>query len=237
MSNPLIMDIDGSGALEITMFFDFLCPYAYQTSLWLREVRDVIGPEAIKVDWQFFSLEENNRGKEHPGWHIWEQKPGGDAKSLMPFLVGAAVERIAGEDGLDLFYQIMGRMLHEEGLPIWERPQLEAALTEALFDPAEYKEALEGKEQQGYDKIKNDHTEAVEKYAVFGTSTLVFEGSPGKALYLKVMPRPTGAQAFELFQFAQRIALGLPMIYEIKRATTPEQQELLKEATSISHLY
>lgn len=235
MTDARIMDIDGSGALEITLYFDFLCPFAYQTSLWLREVRDVIGLEWVKVDWQFFSLAESNLSKEREGWHIWDQKPGNaEASGLLPFLVGAAVEQAAGEDGLDRFYLALGRMRHEEGLNIEERPQLEAALTEAKLDVRAYSDALEGKDPQGYEKLKQSHTEAVEKYAVFGSSSIVFENEPGKALYLSLMPRPTGPQAFELFQFAQRMALGLPMVYELKRITTPEQKAQIKESTSPS---
>jgi predicted DsbA family dithiol-disulfide isomerase len=226
------MDIDNSGALEITVYFDFLCPYAYQASLWVREMRDIIGSDEIRVDWKFFSLEENSWSKEREGWHIWDQKPSGEIRGLLPFLVGAAVHQAAGEEGLDRFYLALGRTLHEEGLPIWERQHLEAALTEIGIDPTIYAEALEGKSQAGYDKIKRDHTQGVEKYGIFGSSSLVFENS--KAIYLKVMPRPTGTQAVELFQFAQRIALGLPMIQEIKRVNTPEQEELLKEAIRFS---
>ena len=235
MTNPMITDIDGSGALELTLYFDFLCPYAYQTSLWLREIRDVIGLDAVRVDWQFFSIQENQKSKQQPGWHIWEQKPGPQVPGLLAFLVGAAVERNAGEEGLDKFYQVAGRMFHEEGKPIWERQTVEAALTEAGFNPADYAEALNGNDQQGYQKLKESHTEAVEKYNIFGSSSVVFENEPGKALYLKLMPRPTGAQAFELFQFAQRMALGLPMIYEVKRVTTREQEKQLEEVTARSH--
>lgn len=218
MSNPMVMDVDDSGALEITLYFDFMCPYAYQTSYWLREIRDLVGTDIIKVDWEFFSLEQIHNGATHPGWHIWEQKPGNaQAKGLLPFLVGAAVERTTGEVGLDLFYQAVGRKYHEEQLPIWERQHLEAALDEAGFDPKKFEAALSGEDPQDYEKLQKSHTTAVEKYGVFGSSTIVFEGQPGKALFLKMMPRPTGSEAFELFNFAQRIALGMPMIEEIKR--------------------
>ena len=47
-----------------------MCPYAYQTSLWMREVRDHAG---VEVSWRFFSLEEVNRadGKKHPWERPW----------------------------------------------------------------------------------------------------------------------------------------------------------------------
>ena len=44
----------------VDFHFDIMCPYAYQTSLWMREVRDRIG---LEVRWRFFSLEEINRAE------------------------------------------------------------------------------------------------------------------------------------------------------------------------------
>ena len=53
---------------KIDFFFDIMCPYAYQTSIWIREVRSKID---LEINWRFFSLEEINReeGKKHP----WER--------------------------------------------------------------------------------------------------------------------------------------------------------------------
>ena len=50
--------------------FDVMCPYAYQTSLWIREVRRLTG---LEITWRFFSLEELNRveGKKHPWEREW----------------------------------------------------------------------------------------------------------------------------------------------------------------------
>ena len=39
---------------SVDFHFDVMCPYAYQTSLWIREVRDLTG---LTVNWRFFSLE------------------------------------------------------------------------------------------------------------------------------------------------------------------------------------
>ena len=40
---------------HVAFHFDVMCPWAYQTSIWMREVRDRLN---IEVDWCFFSLEE-----------------------------------------------------------------------------------------------------------------------------------------------------------------------------------
>ena len=50
--------------------FDVICPWAYQPSVWMREVRDRLDWE---VDWRFFCREEGNRvdGKKHPWEREW----------------------------------------------------------------------------------------------------------------------------------------------------------------------
>ena len=55
----------GPSPTRVDFHFDVLCPYAYQTSKWIRSVRDQLG---ITIDWRFFSLEEINRVKWIPSW-------------------------------------------------------------------------------------------------------------------------------------------------------------------------
>ena len=54
----------------VDFHFDIMCPWAYQASLWMRDVRDQLG---LEVRWRFFSLEEINRaeGKKHPWEREW----------------------------------------------------------------------------------------------------------------------------------------------------------------------
>ena len=54
----------------VDFHFDVMCPYAYQTSLWIRSVRERTG---LVINWRFFSLEEVNRveGKKHPWERDW----------------------------------------------------------------------------------------------------------------------------------------------------------------------
>jgi len=43
----------------VDFHFDILCPYAYQTAKWIRDVRDQID---LAINWKFFSLEEVKSG-------------------------------------------------------------------------------------------------------------------------------------------------------------------------------
>src|SRR5271156_1779898 len=90
----------------VDFHFDPMCPFAYQTSLWIRTVRDELG---IDVAWRFFSLEEVNRveGKKHP----WE-RPWSYGWSLMR--IGAYLRRRDMSE-LDAWYLAIGTALHKEG--------------------------------------------------------------------------------------------------------------------------
>ena len=69
-----------------------MCPFAYQTSLWIRDVREQTG---LAVNWRFFSLEEINRveGKKHPWEREWSYGWG------MLRVAAAGAGRAPGLDG------------------------------------------------------------------------------------------------------------------------------------------
>ena len=105
--------------IKIDFFFDIMCPWAYQTSIWIREVRRTID---LDINWRFFSLEEINReeGKKHP----WEREL---AYGWTPLRIAAWLRR-KDMDLCDDWYLVAARALHEKGL----RPYEEATARELL---------------------------------------------------------------------------------------------------------
>ena len=93
---------------SLTFYFDPMCPYAYQTSLWVREVRR---RRDLAVTWRFFSLEEVNleSGKRHPWERPWSYGFG-------QMRVGALIRRDLGNDALDRWYAAVGRAFFFDGL-------------------------------------------------------------------------------------------------------------------------
>jgi hypothetical protein len=77
----------------LAFYFDPMCPYAYQTSLWIREVRR---QRDLDIAWRFFSLEEVNlvEGRRHPWERPWSFGFG-------QMRVGALIRRELGNDALD----------------------------------------------------------------------------------------------------------------------------------------
>src|SRR5258708_33255786 len=96
----------GRQVTAVDFHFDIMCPWAYQASIWMRDVRDRLG---LDIGWRFFSLEEINRGegKKHPWQRDWSY-----GWSMMR--IGALLRRIDPEL-LDRWYLAAGTALHVDG--------------------------------------------------------------------------------------------------------------------------
>jgi protein-disulfide isomerase-like protein with CxxC motif len=118
---------------RVEFFFDSICPWAYQTSLWIREVRRLTG---LAIGWRFASLEEFNRpeGKKHP----WEREIG---YSWTPLEVAALLRR-RSMDACDAWYLACGRTLHEEGRRPHEVEVARELLASIGESPSVWDEAL-----------------------------------------------------------------------------------------------
>ncbi len=188
--------------------FDVMCPYAYQTAKWIREVRETV---PLDIDWCFFSLEEINRedGKKHPWEREWSYGWG--------MMRVAALLRRTSMDDCDRFYEAAGRALHEDG----RKPHVPAVAAEILeelgLDPSLVQEAID--DQTTHDEVKHDHDEVV-AHGGFGVPTLVFES--GRHVYGPVVaPAPTGDDALALWDLTVAYA-KIPHLYEFKTPKTDE---------------
>src|ERR1700757_2141317 len=123
---------------RVDFHFDVMCPWAYQTSKWIREVQQV---RDVDVQWRFFSLEEVNRqeGKKHP----WEREWSYGWSMLR---VAALLRRQpdpSGNAAVDRFYEVAGRALHEDGVKVHTPDGVEAVLDEIGEDPSLVRKAIE----------------------------------------------------------------------------------------------
>ncbi|HEY2215229.1 MAG TPA: DsbA family protein [Acidimicrobiales bacterium] len=189
--------------LSVDFHFDIMCPYAYQTSLWIREVRDLTG---LAIGWRFFSLEEINRdeGKKHPWEREWSY-----GWSMMR--IGAYLRR-TDMDLLDQWYEAAGSALHVHGRKP-HRPEVAAALLEDLgLDPGIVQAAIA--DPTTGDEVKREHDLVVSKGA-FGVPTLVFDD--GQALFGPVLIEPPkGDEAIRLWELVTGW-LDYPHVYELQR--------------------
>jgi 2-hydroxychromene-2-carboxylate isomerase len=191
---------------RVDVHFDIICPWAFQTSIWVRRVRDLLG---LEVRWRFFSLEEINRaeGKKHPWEREWSY-----GWSLMR--VGAALQRIDPEL-LDRWYLTAGTALHVKGLKPHRREVAEQLVQEMGLDPVVVGQAIE--DPTTHDIVRADH-DALVALGGWGVPTLVFEN--GHALFGPVLiDPPEGARAVRLWGLV-RGWVDFPHLFELQHPKT-----------------
>ncbi len=202
----------------VDFHFDVLCPWAYQTSLWMRDVRDQLG---ITVNWKFFSLEEVNRveGKRHPWERDWSY-----GWSILR--IGALVGRIDMKH-LDDWYAVTGRALHVDGMKIHEPDVARLLLEEIGMDPGLVDESI--RDESTNTEVKADHDKVVAADG-FGVPTLFFpgaDGSPEQTIFGPVLiDPPTGDAAVRLWDVVCGW-LEFPHLYELQRPKTAADQRLI----------
>jgi 2-hydroxychromene-2-carboxylate isomerase len=200
---------------SIDFHFDLMCPFAYQTSVWMREVRDQLG---LRVNWRFFSLEEINRqaGKKHPWEREWSY-----GWSMMR--VGALLRRTSMED-LDRWYARAGAALHVESRKPHEPEVARHLLAELGMDPGLVDQAIN--DPSTHDEVKADHDRVVAAGG-YGVPTL-FIGED--CLFGPVLlDPPTGPAALRLWQ-AVTAWLEFPHLFELQRPKNADHLEAIGES-------
>ncbi len=206
--------VDPTTVTAVDFHFDVMCPYAYQTSKWIRAVRDETG---LEINWRFFSLEEVNRqeGKKHP----WE-RPWSHGWSMMR--IGALLRRTSMDD-LDRWYAIAGKALHEDGHKPHDPEVARVLLGRIGLDPALVDQAIA--DPTTGDEVLAEHNRVLEAGG-FGVPTLFL--ADGQCLFGPVLiDPPSGAAAVRLWQAVVAWA-EFPSLYELQRPkTAADNQRIL----------
>ena len=194
---------------EVDFHFDVMCPWAYQTSKWIRNVRTQNG---LIINWKFFSLEEVNlrEGKKHPWERDWSY-----GWSMMR--IGAILRR-QSMDNLDKWYERSGRALHEEGKRPHDPDVARHLLEEIGINPNIVDESL--LDESTHEEIKDDHQRVIDAGG-YGVPTLFFGDHP---LYGPVLiDPPEGEKAMRLWDTVVSW-LEFPDLYEMQKLKSVQDQ-------------
>jgi len=203
----------GAPVTSVDFHFDIMCPWAYQASIWMRDVRDQLG---LEVRWRFFSLEEINRaeGKKHPWQREWSY-----GWSMMR--IGALLRRI-DHQLLDRWYLAAGTALHVEGKKPHRREVAEDLVGQLGLDPALVSQALG--DPSTHDEVRADH-DRVTGLGGWGVPTLVFDGRQAQsrqALFGPVLIEPPSGEAAKRLWQLLTGWLEFPHLYEVQRPKRPD---------------
>ena len=193
---------------NLDVYFDYACPFAWASQLWLDEVKQELG-DRLKVNWRIFPLEQRNAAD--PDFRIWELPNDGKNSSIRSFQ-GYYAARQQGEEAFSRFHAALFRKRHEDGRNLGGQAVLEAAAQEAGLDLEKFREDLMSDEV--FAQIEEDYGEAAE-HEVFGTPTIVFDNDQGAYLKLNFRDMPEDPTAF--FEEFVGIVRDRPNVIEIKR--------------------
>lgn len=189
---------------RVDFWFDPLCPFAWVTSRWMKEVEKV---REVEVDWHLMSLGILNEHNHHHG----------DPSSMWMVRV---VQAAANEDpaNADRLYTALGEVHHEQGVKD-RRAAIEQALERAGLSP----ELAQAAEDESLDPaIRASHDTALEKVGDDVGTPVVAVG--GTAFFGPVITRvPRGEEAGAVFDGARALA-AYPYFFELKRSRTEMPQ-------------
>lgn len=191
---------------QVGFWFDPICPFAWATSRWVKEVDKV---RDIDVQWNVMSLAVLNEGRDLPA----DYRDSMD-RAWSPVRVIVAAAAAHGEKYKDLLYTAMGELFHYEKYE--DREEVIRLALEKVGLPAELAEA--GQSDANDAALRESHHTGIEKVGQdVGTPILEVNGV---AFFGPVITRvPTGEDAGRMFDAAVQLA-SFPHFFEMKRSRT-----------------
>ncbi len=210
-----IPDLDG-GPYDIEYFFDPACPFAWQTSVWMRRVAEL---RDVRVGWRFISLHFINEGNERP-----EAMVASHTRGLRYHRICAAARERFGNDAVGRLYQAYGeRYWYLEATGDWLERTAAAVeeidvseILESLDLPADLADAAD---DDSWDPlIRAESDEAFRRTGEgVGTPIITYDPPHGNSLFGPVISAVPDDETALRFYDALRTFVDFREFSELKR--------------------
>ena len=195
--------------MNITVWYDFVCPYAWTAQRWLFDLQKQL-EHPLDITWKYFSIEQVNKSADAP--NVWEHPNDGTSSTMRAFQGVHA----AGKQGDDKYLAYMAALFNQRHVNkrnLGTQAILEETASQVGLDLERFRTDLQSDEV--FDIFRQDHTEAVEKYGIFGVPIIMFGNEQSAYLRIKIGEPPADPVVFWVEFLA--LVRNRPTILEIKR--------------------
>ena len=213
-------------AADLHFYFDPVCPFAWMTSKWVRQVA---AQKQYEVDWRFISLRILNAHVDYAA-HFPPEYEAGHTAGLRLLRVAARARSMRGREAIGPLYAALGQHIFETERGEWQSGELrdtrefvEPILAEAGL-PADLADALD--DEGADEEIRAETEEALALTGKdVGTPILHFRPADGGvAFFGPVISRlPSDDEAVELWEHVVGLA-SFPGFAELKRSLRERPQ-------------
>ena len=192
---------DLPGLPRVRVWVDPACPWAWQTALWLRDLRD---RGVLELEWRIFSLELNSSEPDAPFWEAAQRY--GEAHVALTL-----ARREGGDAAFESYYAAYGALKHNERQETAPELARKAAVDSGMPDLVERAVA----DHSLADEVRQEYL-AAREMDVFGVPTIQLVPG-GSVIYGPILPlAPKDEDALEWWSHV-RFALERSDLYELKR--------------------
>lgn len=212
---------------HLEFFFDPVCPFAWQTSRWVRQVQ---GLRHLDVRWRFICLRIINEDRYDEGFPPHYRAAHENGRSLLR--VCAAVRDVYGDEPIGRLYEAFGNALWMRERPAGD-PSFDATMRSlaetvdvaGILASLDLPTALAGEvDNADWDAVlRAEGSEALSRTGPdVGTPILTFDPPDGNSFFGPVISTlPRDDEALDLFEAVQTLA-RFGSFSELKRSNRPD---------------
>lgn len=221
-STPTVPDLPG-GPYDLEFFFDPGCPFAWQTSVWIRRVAQLKG---LQVGWRFISLKFINEGND-----VSPEMAEAQERGLRYHRICAAAREKLGND-------VVGDLYREWGERYWYGPfdmEVDADLETRLAAAADSVDMaailrdlelpgwlIDAADDPSYDPVIRGESDEAFRRTGEGVGTPIITYDSGNSLFGPVISSVPDDETAVAFYDALRTMVDFPGFSELKRTNRPE---------------
>ena len=185
--------------MQIDIYYSYACRDSYLVFAWLHEVKK--NGQTLEMNWHPFAIQMDDPNQ------YWKRPWKSASSELRGFIAAEAVRR-QGSEYFPRFHDALESAVHEQLLELGDEITLIDAAQKAGLDVNRFR--ADWVDPQLAQIAQHSHVQAVERWNVSGTPTLVFPNE--RSFHLELSEIPLGADALATFQAVETLAVAQPNI-------------------------